>query len=263
MYLAYFDESGDDGYPLTSSPIFVLTTVYMNNRSWKENYQKMYNFRKELKAKYNFPIKQEFHARDFIQDKNPYHGLYSATTRSQIIKDYFDFLNKLDIKIINVAINKDKVTVGNYNVLENALKFAIQRIENDMKYSLLKKNFIIITDEGRVNKMTRISRSIQKINFIPSNFSSSSYRDEIKYLIEDPLPKNSQNSYFIQICDLISYISNLYVQRKYCVPIKTWSRRVLDVLSYGDEETLLTSIKSVLNLKASKSDPHGLVCYPK
>ena len=263
MYLAYFDESGDDGYPFTSSPIFVLTTIYMNNRSWHDNYLKVYNFRKALKTKYKLPIKQEFHTKNFIQDKYPYHGLYSASTRLEIIKEFFDIINTLDIKIINVAIIKEKITFTSYNVLENALKFAIQRIENDMKFSLLKKNFLIITDDGRVNKMTKISRSIQKINFIPSHFGAASYREEIKYLIEDPLPKKSQNSYFIQFCDLISYISNLYVQRKYCTPVKDWPRRVLNVLSYGDEETLFTSIKGVLNLKASRSDPFGLVCYPK
>ena len=81
MYIAYFDESGDDGFPSMSSPLFILTAVYLHNSSWKDNYQKLYAFRKKLKITYNLPVKQEFHARQFIQDKNPYHGLYSNSTR--------------------------------------------------------------------------------------------------------------------------------------------------------------------------------------
>jgi len=162
-----------------------------------------------------------------------------------------------------VAINKSKITATSYDVLENALKYSIQRIENDMRFSLLKKNFIIITDEGRIDKMTRTTRAIQRINYIPSHFGPTTYKNDIKFLLEDPLPKKSQNSYFIQICDLLSYVINLYVQRKYCNPQKTWPNRVLNVLSYGEEEILLNSIKNVLNLKASRNDPYGLVCYPK
>jgi len=81
MYLAYYDESGDDGYPSMSSPIFVLTTVYIHNKDWKENYLRIYNFRRSLKTKYGLPVKLELHTRDFIQDKNPYHGLYTPQVR--------------------------------------------------------------------------------------------------------------------------------------------------------------------------------------
>lgn len=263
MNIAYFDESGDDGYPSTSSQYFILSTIYMHNSDWKDNYIKIYNFRKSLKSNYNLPIKQEFHTKAFIQDKNPYHGLYSVEEKKAMITEFFSMVATLKIKIINVAINKSKIRVQPYDVLENALKYAIQRLENDMKFSFSKKRFIIITDEGRVAKMARVSRSIQKINFIPSHYSNTPYREEIKYLIEDPLPKKSQSSYFIQICDAISYVINLHVQRKYSNPPMDWPKRVLNVIPYNDEELLLTKIKGVINLKASKSDPYGIVCYPK
>lgn len=263
MYISYFDESGDDGFPLWSSPLFILTSVYMHNRTWKENYQKFYNFRKKLKSDFNLPIKQEFHTRQFIHDKYPYHGKYTSAIRKQILEEFSKFISTLDLKIVNIVINKEKIKTKQYNVLENAFKYAIQRLENDIKFSLLKKHYIIITDEGRVNKMARTARTIQKINYIPSHFSYNSYREEIKFLIEDPLPKKSQNSYFIQISDLVSYIVNLYIQRKYCNPVKNWPQRVQNVLNYGDEIVFLETIKSVLNTKASKSDPFGIVCYPK
>lgn len=74
MYIAYFDESGDDGYPDYSSPLFVLSSVYMHHSKWKENHDKVLEFKRKLKEYYDFPVKTEFHTKQFIQDKDPYHG---------------------------------------------------------------------------------------------------------------------------------------------------------------------------------------------
>ena len=57
--------------------------------------------------------------------------------------------------------------------------------------------------------MRKVTRKIQRINYIPSKYSGS-YRKEIEKLIEDPMPKNSNESYFVQIADTIAYIIYLY-----------------------------------------------------
>ena len=53
-------------------------------------------FRQTLRVKYRFPIKQEFHTREFIADKNPYHGLYSVKKRRAILFDFCEFMATLD-----------------------------------------------------------------------------------------------------------------------------------------------------------------------
>ena len=45
MYVSYFDESGDDGYPLYSSELFVLTSIYFDSDFWQENYRKLHLLR--------------------------------------------------------------------------------------------------------------------------------------------------------------------------------------------------------------------------
>ena len=37
--IAYFDESGDDGLERYSSSLFILTSVYMQESSWNDNYE--------------------------------------------------------------------------------------------------------------------------------------------------------------------------------------------------------------------------------
>jgi hypothetical protein len=265
MYLSYFDECGDDGYPAYSSEVFILTSIYFNYSFWKSNYEKIYALRKQLKTDYGLPIKEEFHTREFIQDKNPYHGKYTAAQRKEILFKFCRLIPEVKIRIINVAIDKKKINNANYNVLKNALTYNVQRIENDLNSLLRFKNprFMIFTDEGRVGKMRSTVRSIQKINYIPSHYSIKPYRREIQNMIEDVLPKKSSESYFIQIADMISFIVSLYVKQNKCDPKIAWGKRVKTVLSSSDEIALMEILKPKLNLKASGFDRFGVVCYPK
>lgn len=187
---------------------------------------------------------------------------FTPEVRKEILGLYFKLMSILDLRIINVVIDKRNVLKSNYNVLENALTYSIQRIENDMNRTSPRTKFIIITDEGRVFKMTSVSRKIQRINYIPSKYNQSSYRKEISNLIEDPLPKSSDQSFFIQFADCLAYIVNLYALRNLAKDQTEWPKRVRKVLDYGDEAKLLETIKNIINLKASAKNEFGIVYYP-
>lgn len=161
MYIAYYDEAGDDGYPKYSSPLFVLSAVYLHYSNWKDIFENIRNFRKQLKRDYNIPVKIEFHTRHFALNKNPYRSLQiSDDDRLSILKLFCELISNLDMRIINIVINKKNVVTKDYNVLDNALKYSIQRIENDLIKS--SKKFMIITDQGRIGKMRMTARKIQK-----------------------------------------------------------------------------------------------------
>lgn len=263
MYISYFDESGDDGYPKFSSDIFVLTSIYFHHKDWQGLYSANQDFRKKLKESYGLLIKEEIHAKELVTDKDPYHGRFTKEQRRDLIFEIFHFIASIDIKIISVAIDKLKIRRPQYNVLKNALTYNVQRIENSLNTLGDESKFIIITDEGRVGKMRDTTREIQRINYIPSQFNQYGYRKEIKNLIEDPLPKNSNQSYFIQLAYVVSFVVSLYVKQNLCFPKREWANRVKDVLMAGDEVILLRLIKERLNEKASKSNEFGIVYYPK
>ena len=212
MQIAYYDEAGDDGYPQYSSPLFVLTSLYLHHLNWQTSYSAILDFRKQLKNSFSLPIKLEMHTKHFLLDKKPYRRLrISDANKLTIIGLYCDLIASLNLKIINIAIVKPRITNNGYQVLDTALKYSVQRIENDLNPAINpNEKFMIITDPGRIGKMRKTTRRIQKINFIPSRFSPTTYSRQITSLIEDPIQKESNESYFIQLADLVSYIVYLH-----------------------------------------------------
>jgi hypothetical protein len=181
----------------------------------------------------------------------------------QIIDKYCEHISNLEIKVLNVVINKTKIIKDDYKVLGTALRYSVQRIENDINPETNpNERFLIITDSGRVGKMRKITREMQRINYIPSQFSELSfYRKEISALIEDPLPKDSKESYLIQTADLIAYLSYLFVLKR--ENIGDFPNR-LDYLSLEKLTEWMQRLKKRFNLKASKDDQeYGFVIYPK
>lgn len=260
-YIAYFDETGDDGNNTISSDTFLLTSMYMPTNSWQKNYDIITDLRKKLKQKYGFHIKEEMHTKHFLCDKDPYRRYnWSKEEKQEILKEYTLAISKLDMTIINVMIDKRKIQRPDYKVLENALTYNIQRIEND---SNGRWNYIIITDKGRISPMRKTARRIRAYNPIHSKFSTQIKNQPINNLIEDILEKDSKESYFIQICDFISYFTHLY--QKCCVEKNLLPNRIancIDTKFIGSVlETLKASCK--LNLNANKTSIYGIVKYPK
>ncbi|SEN42841.1 DUF3800 domain-containing protein [Nitrosomonas marina] len=263
MKICYYDESGDDGFPSFSSPIFVLSALYFDYSHWKIIHEQIRNFRRELKEQFNFPVKLELHSKYFLLDKDPYRNMgFDVVKRKLVISLFCKFIGSLDIRIVNILINKQVIRSPNFDVLNTALTYSIQRIENDIDLeNNPKTKFLIITDDGRVDKMRKTTRSIQKINYVPSKFGYSPLRKDIKSLIEDPLPKNSKESYFIQITDLVAYIVYLY-GIKMC-KAGDFPSRLKKHLTDAEIKDWLNLLKPSLNLNAAQDNEFGIKIQPR
>lgn len=262
MRIVYYDEAGDDGFPRYSSAAFVLSALYMPYLAWRPNFEALHAFRRRLSKTVGLPVRTEFHTRQFLTNKNPYRNFgISDADRLAVMDEYCDLLASLDIRIINVCIDKTRIRKGAYPVLDWALKFSVQRIENDLgRNGDEDSRFLVITDPGRVGKMRKTTRKVQRINYIPSMFGRFSYRREIARMIEDPLPKDSRESYFIQSADLVTYVVYLYAH--FDRGIGSVHARLpgsVDAVKVGD---WMDRLRPCLNLAASGSNPYGVFYHP-
>ena len=261
-YLAYFDETGDDGMVKYSCDHFVLTCIYMPADRWQANFDAVRAMRRDLRDLFGLHVTEEFHTKQFLTDKNPYRAYgWTQQEKQDILKRYTVALASLDMQCINVIIDKTKVRRDDYPVLENALTYSVQRIEND---SAGKWKYIILSDKGRVGVMSHTVRKIRAFNPIPSMFGENFRNQPIRNMVEDILEKDSSESYFIQACDFISYFAHLYFVTH--DQGKTLPNRVANVIDPAFVSRVLATLRAgnKINLRASRSQhPFGFVIYPK
>lgn len=254
MFITYFDETGDDGYP-GSSKRFVLTGVTVHHQEWKEAHEKVLQFRRELKRIYGLPVKIELHTKALATNKRPYKTFqFDASNVCSILREAAKFIASLNIQATNVIIDKDRINKPGYLILDNALTYCVQRIETTIKNTEPSSKFLTISDEGRLGAMRKTVRRIQKIHYVPSDFGGK-YRSNIQLLIEDVLSKDSKESFFIQIADYISYFVYLYH-----LPSDFWHNRLQFDENFVRE--IIEILTPIFNTKASRKEPHGFVVYP-
>lgn len=261
MHVVYYDESGDDGFPQYASPLFVLAGVYCPALDWRENFEILAKFKRQLAVDFNFPFKLEVHTKELLLNKKPYAPLrLEGSERVEMVRRFCEVTAQLSLRIITTAVVKPWIRIREFNVLDKALSYSVNRIESDLRSSSANR-FLIISDEGRLAKMRSTTRRMQKINFIPSKFSGqAAYRREIRHLIEDPLPKDSKESYFIQIADLVAFL--YYAHTAVTTGVAALPKRSPAELDDAFILSCLDILKPVLNLKASPSHPYGLVLIP-
>lgn len=263
MHIAYYDESGDDGFPEYSSPFFVLSCIYLHHQNWQRIHIEVHEFRRQLKMDFGFPVKTEMHTMHFLKNKKPYNEFNLLThQRIEIINRYCDLIANLELQIINVVVVKPRIMSRDFQVLDRAFTYSVQRIDNDLR-SLEETNskVMIITDPGRIGIMRKTTRRVQRINYIPSRYESASYRQEIGSIIEDPLQKDSRDSYFIQFSDLIATI--VYFYSLQTTGIRSIPNRLRNIINEQLIMSWMDRIRPSINLRASSHDQYGVVFQPR
>jgi hypothetical protein len=260
MHVVYYDESGDDGFPAWSSPLFSLAAVYSPAADWRENFDNIATFKRQLAKDFNFPFQTELHTHELLLNKKPYRKLaLDAASRVAIVTRYCQLAAQLSLRVITTVVVKPWIRAATFPVLDRALSYSVNRIENDLRGSA-QNRFLIITDEGRVGKMRSTTRRMQRINYIPSQFGPDPYRREIRHLIEDPLPKDSRESYFIQFADMVARIC--YLQAGLETGITHLPSRYPAAVDAARSSAWLDILRPILNQNASRTHPYGLVLIP-
>ena len=251
MHLAYFDESGDDGYPSRSSELFVLTGVFLPIEAWRSCNQQLRDFRNDLAQRYGFPTQQEFHTREFLLDKNPYHGKYSPAQRRAILFDYVRFLATLPVQATSAIIDKAYLPPPPFAVLETAFQLAIARIIARIPAH---EPLLILSDEGRVPAMTRVVRRLQAWEHGPAQLHSLAAR-----LIEDVLPKTSAASLLVQVADTLAFLSFAYGLKYRQGNALGWANRLNAVLTSADVLALMQLAAPLWGKLATAENHFGLL----
>jgi hypothetical protein len=249
----FADESGDTGLVNSPSKFFALCGLVVHELEWRNTLVELVEFRRELRRDYGLKLRHEIHAREFITKPGEL-AFIPKYKRLEILRKFADKLAQIKaVSIISVVVSKEN-KAADYNVFEKAWQAILQRFENTIAH----KNFppsgnardggLLSCDKTDEAKLTALVRKMRHHNPIPNAASyGSGYRNlAVKHLVDDPVFRDSAKSFLIQCADLCAYL--LYQGGQPCGYMKR-----------KGGQNYFQRLKPVLCLKASSSDPLGIV----
>jgi hypothetical protein len=139
----------------------------------------------------------------------------SKTIRLSIIRNLADEMASMaDLNVINVIVAKSG-KVSSDHIFEIAWKALLQRFENTMGSGRFNgprnadERGIVLPDYTDVKRLTTLLRAMRRHNPIPnmrSQYGLGSRNLRVQRLVEDPIFKKSDESYFTQMADLAAYL---------------------------------------------------------
>lgn len=250
MFLAYFDESGDDGLVGSPTSWFVLSCVLLRESDWLNTLDELIKLRRALKASHGIKVRDELKGGDFKRGWGAFSGLgIQRADRWLLYERTLDFYATLPVQIFGVAINKAGSHARGYQARRAAWNFALQRVDTFCKKQPGEgERAMIFPDAGHGAFIRRQLRALRRGNVV-KGFFGGTLVVPTRRIVEDPNDRESHHSYFVQMADLCAFACHRsnHVDPKPKVPRALWSRLT---------PVLLTKVNQL------KGGPPGIVKYP-
>jgi hypothetical protein len=251
MYLAYADDSGDSGLVNSTTDYLVLGCLVVHDSEWQSALDQIIEWRRELKTTYNIPMRAELKAEHFIYGRGPLRKLkMSRRGRLSLYKACLGFVGRLlRAKVFAIAIAKQRLLDRTKDPRRLGWTYLMQRLDTLCSRSEPSERVMLFPDEGHglvVQKAMRQIRRYQRIK----GFYGTALEIPARSLVEDPVNKNSQNSYFTQVADWVSYVAHRskYVAPNTRVPSDFWDE-------LGNAR--------ILEVNSTTGGPPGIVVWPR
>jgi len=239
MHIIYMDDSRDE-------KLCVFSALAIKDECWRESFQVIRDFRRDLKKRFGIFVYKEIHAwklvsgRGMISDQ-----IVTKYQRNQIFREILELITNLpSARLFNA--------VGSAKDDERIFERMLNRIERTSQPDNWNSYFILFCDEGKEATYTRLSRKMAVYNPIPSKYGgwgddgSPSKNIPIQRILEDPVFKKSDQSYFIQLVDCCAYA---LLRRERPIPSRS---------KYGLEKAF-SILDPILVKEASSYDPEGII----
>lgn len=207
MYFLYTDESGDAGeYNLskpdkTGSPYLIYTGIIIHDIQWNQTLNILKNFRKRIAMDGILKYDQEFHCAEMVDPRKT--GAYaqiSVPERWRLIENFcFTIGTETKCTILAVVLDKraSSLSPAEYT------KEIVTRLYQAFNHFLSKKKEHGLVFFDRANEK-KISTHVRKLlsNGVDDQHNQV---EKLKWILEDPVYKNSADSMFIQSADVVAY----------------------------------------------------------
>jgi hypothetical protein len=200
VYFAYIDESGDPGP--AGSATYSLGCVLVDADTWPNRFDRLIDFRRHLNGLFRLPVRAEIKANYLIRNAGPFRGLgLGDSARFAIYRQCMRLHPKLGFKTFAILINKAAHAGQAADVL--AWERMLQRLERFATYN--DEVILVVHDEGNAVAVRKIARKSRRAGIAGSMIGTGVLKRPFDRLLDDPVSRNSTQSYFLQLADLTAY----------------------------------------------------------
>jgi hypothetical protein len=228
MFLMYTDESGDVGMQNSPTQFFILSAIVIHELRWRSVLDDLVNFRRSLRDTKGLKLREEIHSTHFINKPGELKRI-KRNDRVDILKKCIDWLDQEpDINVFSVIVDKSKRSQST-DIFELAWNSLLMRFENTLRH----RNFsgplnpdergIVLSDNTEGERLRKLIRKMRHFNYIPNKrniYGDGSRNVQLKYVIEDPIFRDSAQSLLHQMADVLAYCvrqkyePNAYMKKK-------------------------------------------------
>ena len=210
MHLIYLDESGD-----TQSNRTIYSALAVPVETWRANFNRIREYRRDLRAQYGIFIYKEWHAWKFVSGRGRISDrVLNKTIRADIFRKTLKLATQLDgVRLFNASFPlRDNL---------KCVEWLLTRIDRTL---LSWKSYgLLVPDAGHEHEFRRLVRRMAVFNPIPSMQGqwpegTPSRNITTDRIVEDPFFKPSEQSYFIQLVDFAAYA---LLRHDYPIPSKS------------------------------------------
>jgi hypothetical protein len=247
----YVDESGDAGS--AGSRTYALGAVMVEAAKWPDVFDEVIDFRRFLRMRFGIPVRAEIKANYLLRNGGPLRPLaLSERARFAIYRSHLRLQSKLGLQAFAVVIDKPDLQVRRPGLdpRDFAWEYLLQRLE---RYTT--KNgteVLLVHDEGDQVRVRGLARKARRAGSAGSAFGTGSLRRPARRVLDDPVPRNSQQSYFLQMADM-----NAYAAFRHVVPPPV---RLVQIVPQRMWEELGTA--RLVAVSQLNRGPAGIVKYP-
>lgn len=222
MLFVYADETGDPGTPFGQHPgsnDYTLGIVMVPEVAWTLALDELMALRRSLRQAFGLPLAAEVKATYLVNNGGWFKGRgLSLNQRRYIFARHLDVVSRFDGHAFAVSVDKRSLMAPSLATVDPramAWETLFQRLAKT--YQHYQKNaktpMHLSHDQGEDAAIRKEARKARRYLTSGQAYGNPTVRLPTGWLIDDPVPRLSHESYLIQLADLIAWTASRTLHR--------------------------------------------------